>query len=159
MKKEYISSAKRKIIGILLVFIVPLLILLFSYNWYVMRYVYTNTVQHAERTLEIYSQPVVNELSVTEEYFEYIVRKDLGFRRLIYADTERRAIARLKDASEKLSAIYSTALNMTGHIIYHSGSRAKFPQSKEQQHQKNLPESHSSLLLFTSKKILFLCKG
>lgn len=122
MKKEYISSAKRKIIGILLVFIVPLLILLFSYNWYVMRYVYTNTVQHAERTLEIYSQPVVNELSVTEEYFEYIVRKDLGFRRLIYADTERRAIARLKDASEKLSAIYSTALNMTGHIIYHSGS-------------------------------------
>lgn len=123
-------SAQNKIVRILLIFIVPLIILLGTYNWYVLDMINKQSVQYGKSMLDIYSQPLESELNIVENYFDNIIWYDRDFRKLVYAKTERKAHARLEDVNTKIQTIYSTALNMAGHIIYHTDT----DQAKEYYH-------------------------
>ncbi|MBO5070992.1 MAG: histidine kinase [Roseburia sp.] len=122
MEEKRTLSAQNKMVKILSIFIIPLIILLVSYNMYALDMINDNSVAYGKNMLEIYSQPIASELNTVENYFENIVLNDLEFRRLVYADTTHKAQAKLDDVNTKIKTIYSAALNMAGHILYHSGT-------------------------------------
>lgn len=122
VRKQLQISAKSKIVKILLIFIIPLIMLLGGYNFYVQNLIMEQSIEYGRSMLDIYSQPLESELEIVESYLENIVWYDQEFRKLVYAKTSRKAHARLEDVNDKIQNIYSTALHMAGHIIYHTGT-------------------------------------
>lgn len=111
-------SIKERITRILLTFLAPFFLLLVIYNYYVINTVKNSGLQYVENSLQIYSSSLENDLQVVDDYMDYFIRSDMDFRKLVYAQTERKAIAKLGDVNEKLKPLYNLVSGLSGHIIY-----------------------------------------
>ena len=77
--------AKQRIIQVMMIFIIPFIIFLISYNIYTLKVLNDTLIQSGVKNLNIYYNPIENELNHAENSMVKVMANDASFQQMLYS--------------------------------------------------------------------------
>lgn len=111
-------SSKGQITRALMIFVIPFIIFLLSYNMYTIKALNEKLAETGQNLLYIYKGPIETEIYGLQQSVVDIMANDSDFQQMIYAKKKYERYAWMQKVSTKFQRIFTTNTAAAGCIIY-----------------------------------------
>ena len=119
--KHAVVSSRRQVTRILLIFVIPFIIFLVSYNVYSVKALNEGLAETGQNIINIYKNPIETQIYSLQQSIVDIMANDSDFQQLLYARKQYETYVALENVGGKFQRMLGTDTAVTGCILYDEG--------------------------------------